>query len=364
MKWIPLAVIGIGILSGVLLFRRTAIPMDRTHSGQDEKISVIIPARNEAKNLPDLLESLKKQTLLPDEIIVVNDHSEDNTKEIAEKFQVDLINLSDLPKGWTGKNWAVWNGYLHSTGDILVFLDADIRLKPEALQALIAERKRTGGVISVVPYHITKRFYERFAMILNILGVFAFTSPFERHNRNKGLYGACIVAVRRDYERIGGHASVRSEMLDDLNLGARFQRAGIPVANYIGKGLVSFRMYPGGIKSELEGFAKGAVLSTSLLRAPTLVFSGLWLAGVILSELFPFFLHTPYFFPFFLGYLANVLFILYINKFVGQFGLIHPIFHFLSVIFFLVVLMYSMYQAVFRKSVVWKGRYVDVGRRK
>lgn len=56
-------------------------------------------------------------------------------------------------------------------------------------------------------------------MVLNILGVFSFTSPFEKNNHQKGLYGACIVTTRDDYEKVGGHQMIRNEMLDDLNLG-------------------------------------------------------------------------------------------------------------------------------------------------
>ncbi|MBW7461652.1 glycosyltransferase, partial [Paenibacillus sepulcri] len=170
------------------------------------------------------------------------------------------------PEGWTGKNWAVWNGYQQASGDLIAFLDADIRLEPKALEFLLHARERAGGVISVVPYHYTVKFYEKLAMITNILGVFAFMSPFENTNPRKGLYGSCILTAREDYEKIGGHQSVKSELLDDLNLGARYAQAGIPVVNFIGSGLVSFRMYPGGIRHEIEGFAKGAALSTSALK--------------------------------------------------------------------------------------------------
>lgn len=363
MEWIPFFLICLGVISGMFLFRKKTIPDTGVPFEKSGKISVIIPARNEEKNLPALLESIRKQTLMPDEIIVVDDHSVDRTAEVALRYSAKVFSLSDLPEGWTGKTWAVWNGYLRSAGDILVFLDADVRLKPEALRLLIGERNRRGGVISVVPYHVTEKFYERLAMIPNILGVFAFTSPFEEKNVNKGLYGSCIVATRADYEKIGGHESIKSEMLDDLNLGARFQKAGIAVTNYIGKGLVAFRMYPNGWKSELEGFAKGAVLSPSQLSPGTLALIVLWFIGMILSQSWFFMIHTSFFYPLFIGFLLYIVHILYLNQFVGRFGIINPLLPFLSVLFFLVILLYSLYQVVFRRSVVWKGRQVPVGRR-
>lgn len=356
-------IMSLGLLSGMILFRRQTVPQASRQGDRHHTISVIIPARNEERNLPRLLESLKLQTLQPDEVIVIDDHSEDRTRSIAESYGgVQVITAPDLPDGWTGKGWAVWNGYLQSTGDILIFLDADVRLADNALQSLVPEQQRQGGVLSVIPYHVTEKFYEKFAMILNVLGVFAFTSPFEKRNKAKGLYGACIVTTRADYDKIGGHQSIRSEMLDDLNLGARYYNAGIKISNYIGRELVSFRMYPNGFRSELEGFAKGAVLSASTLHPYTLLFIIVWILGLIASSLSFFFIGHSAFLPLFLGYMMYAIEISCINRFVGRFGIIHPLFHFLSVIFFLIVVGYSLYQSVVRRKVIWKGRYIDVGR--
>ena len=328
---------------------------------QRDTISVIIPARNEALNLPKLLESLAIQSVQPDEVIVVDDGSEDDTRAIGQGYGVKVLIAPDLPDGWTGKTWAVWNGYLQSSGEILVFLDADVRLSRYAMESLIAEQKKQGGVISAVPYHKAEKFYEKFAMMLNVLGVFAFTSPFERRNSKKGLYGACIITSRYDYEKIGGHEGIRSEMLDDLNLGARFQREGIKVSNYLGGRLVAFRMYGHGVKSELEGFSKGAILSTSAVSGLTLVPLILWIVGLIASQTFFFYIGSHLWFALCVGYALYAVEFLYFSRHVGSFGVLHPICHFMSLVFFLVVVGYSLYQAVIRKKVVWKGRYVDVG---
>lgn len=358
-----LVIILLGLIAALVLFRKNTIPTildgDETLSNT---ISVIIPARNEEVNLPKLLESLLGQSIKPDEIIVVDDHSEDRTKIVGESYGVKVLSAPDLPEGWTGKNWALWHGYLQSTGDLLVFLDADVRLAPHALKSLILEQRKQGGVISTVPYHKAEKFYEKFAMVLNILGVFAFTSPFERENPKKGLYGACIVATRDHYEKIGGHRNIRAEMLDDLNLGAEFQRVGIPVINYIGGKLIAFRMYPNGIKGELEGFSKGTILSTASIHVSTITFIVLWILGLIVSLLSFAFIGTPYFPLLLVGYILYAVEFLYLNRNVGSFGIIHPLFYFLSTIFFLVVVGHSLYQAIFLKKVVWKGRYIRVGK--
>lgn len=351
-------------LSGFILFSRTHIRKSDQPLENGKKVSVIIPARNEAHNLPFILESLHRQTYKPYEIIVVDDFSRDNTAATAREYNVKVIKNTELPTGWTGKTWALWNGYQNSSGDILVFLDADVRLAPEALEALIQTREKVKGVISVVPYHHTEKFFERFALIANILGVFAFTSPFEKRNPEKGLYGSCIVADRKDYEKINGHHGIKAELLDDLNLGKQFSRAGIPVENYIGWGLVSFRMYPTGIKSEIQGFGKGALLSTATLHPGTVSIIVFWLLGLFAVEFLTplLLLFNPSFVtPFAIGYILYTIQILFFVKYVGYFGRVMPILHFLSSLFFILVTLFSFYQVTFLGYVSWKGRHIRIG---
>lgn len=93
-----------GLLTGFVLFRKRPLPQAHGTAGR-EKISVIIPARNEENILPALLDSLNKQTTKPGEIIVVDDHSEDKTKETAEKFGVTVVSAPDLRMAGYGKTW-------------------------------------------------------------------------------------------------------------------------------------------------------------------------------------------------------------------------------------------------------------------
>ncbi|WP_332097204.1 glycosyltransferase family 2 protein [Paenibacillus odorifer] len=182
-----LIIIGVGCLSGFILFRKNILAADHEHFQGPEKLSIIIPARNEEYNLRFLLDSLQLQTVTPYEIIVVDDFSEDRTKEIAESYGVKVIANSSLPEGWTGKSWAVWNGYLQASGDIFAFLDADIRLKPNALASLLKARELSKGVISVVPFHHTEKLFEKLALIMNMLGILTFTSVFEKNNAKKRI---------------------------------------------------------------------------------------------------------------------------------------------------------------------------------
>ncbi|WP_315971308.1 glycosyltransferase family 2 protein [Paenibacillus sp. N3.4] len=187
----------IGCMAGFIVFRKNKVPLNAETCWEEGRLSIIIPARNEQYNLPYLLESLQAQTFQAFEIIVVDDGSSDRTKQIAESYGVKVIANPQLPLGWTGKNWAVWNGYLQAAGELIAFMDADIRLAPHALEALVKMRGKNGGVISVVPFHHTEKWYERLALVFNVLGVFAFTSPFEKNNPMKGLYGSCILTTRK-----------------------------------------------------------------------------------------------------------------------------------------------------------------------
>lgn len=366
--WI-LALLLLACSAGFILFRKNTVPIPDPHaaarlSASSGKLSIIIPARNEESNLPHLLLSLMAQTYKPFEIIVIDDCSEDRTHAIAESYGVKVIAGSPPPQGWTGKNWAVWNGYLQATGDLIAFLDADVRLAPQALESLLAAREEAGGVISVVPYHEAEKFYERLALIPNLLGLYAFTSPMERTNRNKGLYGSCILTTREDYERAKGHEGIKSELLDDLNLGAKFIEAGVPVNNYIGYGIVSFRMYPGGIRSEIEGFSKGAVISTSKLSGLTTLLVSIWLIGLITAEAAPFAIGTKWVWPLAIGYVLYTAQLYYFIRYTGRFGKWLPAVHMLSTVFFLYIMLYSLYQVVFFGRVAWKGRRIEVGGRK
>ena len=354
-------------LIGFLLFAKVSLKRGEGAKNPDWKPSVIIPARNEEKNLPHILESLQNQTVAPYEIIVVDDFSSDRTSEIAGQYGGRVIHNTELPENWTGKTWAVWNGFRASTGNVLVFLDADVRLAPHALESLLQAREQCGGAVSVVPFHETERFYEKLSLVPYILGIFAFTSPFERKSSRKGLYGSCIAASREDYEKINGHNSIRSELLDDLNLGRKFSEAGIPVENFIGGDLVSFRMYPNGVQSEMQGFGKGADLSTETLRPATIFRIAVWLVGLFATGLFtPFLLvlRHPWAIPFLAGYLVYALQIVYFLRYTGSYGKFMPLLHVVSSLFFLLILLYSAYQVAFIGSVSWKGRQVRVGNRK
>ena len=248
------------------------------------RVSVIIPARNEAGRLPRLLAALSSQARPADEVFVVDDDSADETAAIAAAGGAHVVAAPPLPDGWTGKTWACWTGAGHATGDVLVFLDADTEPAPELLARLVAAVERGGdrpGLVSVMPYHRMERQYERLSAFFSVISVMGVGAASARRSAPvTGAYGPCLACRRRDYDAVGGHEAVRAAVVDDVALAQRFRAEGLPVHVAGGRGAIRFRLYGGGLRDLVEGwsknFASGAG-STPIARF-LLVFA--WVVGV------------------------------------------------------------------------------------
>ena len=140
--WFDLVVIVLGFGTCALLFWRIPL-LPRGGKPSQTRLSVIIPARNEEKTLPLLLQDLRAQDFVPHEIIVVNDESEDDTESVARKFGASVLNIHGKPEGWVGKCWACHTGAKAATGTSLLFLDADVRLAPDGLGRIMWSTRRT-----------------------------------------------------------------------------------------------------------------------------------------------------------------------------------------------------------------------------
>jgi 4,4'-diaponeurosporenoate glycosyltransferase len=175
-------------------------------SDQTNSVSVIIPARNEELTLPLLLGSLEPQGASIREVIVVNDHSEDATSDIADQHGAKVIQAAPLPAGWLGKPWACWQGALQAGGEIFLFLDADTRIEAGGLEEILQSYLKRGGLLSIWPYHRMKRLYERLSALFNII-IMASMGSFTIRRvkaRNLGAFGLCVICSKNDYFRVGG----------------------------------------------------------------------------------------------------------------------------------------------------------------
>ncbi len=280
---IPFVLFFFWLLGFVFLWR---IPNPRNSGNPNSassEVSIIIPARNEEQNLAILIHSLKHQTLKPLEVIVMDDHSEDRTAAIAGEGDCVVLRSEDLPESWAGKPWACWQGANIARGDILLFLDADTFLEPDGLSRILYEYQEKRGLLSIQPFHQMKKAYERLSAFFNIVamgGMRSFTLMGDKL-QPLGAFGPCMVCSREDYFAVGGHSheKVRGEILESLALGKVFLRANRSVHCYGGKGSISFRMYPAGLASLIEGFSKGFGTGANAMSLGSLLMMVCWIFG-------------------------------------------------------------------------------------
>jgi 4,4'-diaponeurosporenoate glycosyltransferase len=330
-------------------------------------VSVVIPARNEADRLPHLLGSLVAQTAPPSEIVVVDDGSTDGTAEVAGSFPgVRVVTATAVPDGWTGKSWACATGVTATSGEVIVFLDADVDLAPDALASVVDTWARHGGMISVQPHHHIRRPVEALSLPFNVITMMGLGVGSLRPGPQWGAAGPCVVTSRRDYAAAGGHAAVRGEVAEDLALAERYLEVGLPIRCLGGGRRIRYRMYRD-LRGIVEGWSKN--LATGASRTPRLrgLLIGLWVTAVLTALLEVFGAVTD---PSSVGvgdpvvalYLAVTAQLAVMGRQVGRFGpaaLAWPILF----AFFVAVFARSTVRTLLVRQVTWSGRDIPVAAR-
>jgi 4,4'-diaponeurosporenoate glycosyltransferase len=345
-----------------LLFR---IPRcTRSHKEDSELhpgVSVVIPARNEANSLPVLLASLRNGDCVPDEIIVVADQCEDRTREVAEGEGVTVIDSEPRPEGWVGKPWACYQGARVAKGDILVFLDADACVEKNGLRDIVDTYLERDGILSVQPYHKTRRLYEQLSMFFNII-MMAAMGPFTvLGDRIKpiGLFGPCVVMRKAYYLQSGGHIPVKGEVVEDLALGETLKKRNLPIHCCGGQGTISFRMYPNGIRELVDGWSKGFATGASRTGIPLLVVIVAWIGSGISATVCAIGavsgVSNTFIVGWTLAYLAFAVQVQWMAARVGTFKFYTALLFPVSLIFFIMVFFRSIFLVAIKRSVVWKG---------
>lgn len=268
------------LLTWNVIFRGRPVPGRHRIGAEPPRISVIIPARNEEGRIGRLLDSLDRQTVRPHEVIVVDDQSSDCTAEAARERGASVIPGGPLPEGWLGKPWASWRGACASSGNLLLFLDADTWLEPGGLERLAAMHEGC-GLLSVQPYHVTEKVWEQlsaFPNLVSLAAVGAFT-PLGDGLRPGGAFGPCLMCDRGAYFQTGGHGAVRAEILEDVRLARLFMRNRLAVRCRIGRGIVCFRMYPGGFKQLFDGWTRGVAFGAFSVNPLFSLLTAAWITG-------------------------------------------------------------------------------------
>lgn len=361
---------GLWLLGFVFLFHIALCHRRGDSSVSYPPTSVIIPARNEESALPHLLASLRQQTHLPDEVIVVDDESQDRTREVALREGVRVVDSQPLPEGWTGKSWACHQGAEVAAGEMLVFLDADTSLEADGLQRILDTYLERAGVMSIQPYHRTKRLYEELSAYFNLvlMGSIDAFSVFGKLLKPTALFGPVLVLSREQYRRSGGHEEVRGKLLEDIALAKELRKQGVPLRCYGGKGTVSFRMYPHGLRQLVDGWSKGFAMGAVQVAIPSLVMVVAWIVGsigtvryLVQSSLGASTVAIGAWGALYLGYAAQTYWMLFrIGSFRPYTALLYPI----PLLFFILVFARSLILVFVLRRVSWKERTIEMkGRR-
>jgi 4,4'-diaponeurosporenoate glycosyltransferase len=359
MDWLVVSLLVRWLLGWALALRLPLLPPGQPR--QRRALSVLIPARNEEQTLPHLLAALARQRVQADEVIVIDDHSSDNTAAIARQaaggLPIRVIQPPPLPADWCGKTWALHHGVRASAGELLLFLDADTEPGPEFVERLVARHDALGGLVSVQPYHRTEKPYEQLSVLFNLVGLMAV--PL---GPGCGVaFGPALLTSRADYDRSGGHAAVAGKVVEDWFLGHCYEREGLPVSAFIGDGQIAYRMYPGGLGDMVVGFDKNFATAAGEVRWPRMLAVLLWLSGLFWAAwcLPAALLGWPLvgdsaIAPNALIYTAFAVQLLFLTRRVGRFGWISLVFP-LPVLFFLGVFLLAILNLE-RGRVRWKGR--------
>jgi len=239
--------IGLGLLSllgwlSVLL--RSGRPWDMTPVAEDEPepaalaawpgVQVVVPARNESRSIPRTLPALAAQDYPgPWRIVVVDDRSTDGTAEAARGCgggRTTVLNGAGLPEGWVGKVWALNQGAAGATEPYLLLTDADILHAPGSLRRLVAESEQAGLALNSRMARLRCESAAERLLIPPFVWFFTLLYPPRRVNDPAdpvaAAAGGCVLLRRDALEKAGGFASIRGEIIDDVNLARRVQAAG------------------------------------------------------------------------------------------------------------------------------------------
>lgn len=237
---------------------------------QGPLVSLLIPVRNEANQVNETLRWVSQLNYPRLEVLFLDDNSTDNTRQIlgAALEQLPFARLLDgapLPQGWLGKNFSCHQLSRAASGDLLLFVDADVTLREDAVTALVTLKLRSGtAAITVFPRQECRTLGEQVVVplmdlllftLLPIITVRRFRSP-----RLVAATGQCFLFDQSTYHAIGGHAAVQNEILEDMALARNLKSHGYPLLIAWGDGAISCRMYTS-LSESIQGFEKNLFAS-------------------------------------------------------------------------------------------------------
>lgn len=244
-------------------------------------ISIIVPARNEERNIRRCVEALLAQIYPNLEFVLVDDRSTDATPQILAELaardpRLRLVRGAELPTDWAGKSHALWQGVSAVRGDWLCFMDADTFAAPLLISSVYAtSQKYQSDLFTIMTTQEMGTFWEKTVLPLVLTALSVGFSPRRVNDPNKpdAIANGQFILIRREvYEKIGGHAAIKGSIVEDRDLAQRVKRAGYRLVIADGRALARTRMYTS-LPEMWEGWTKNIFIG---LRAE----AGLMLLGV------------------------------------------------------------------------------------
>lgn len=259
----------------------------KTASKKEELVSILIPARNEAKNIHNILRDLSTQEYHNYEVLVFDDDSTDHTAEIVTAFmqknnKIRLITSKELPNGWLGKNRACHSLAMEAKGSYFLFLDADVRIKGNIISKTVNFAHKHGlSLLSVFPKQIIKSGNEYATVpIINYILLTLLPLILVRKTANPSLAAAngqymCFEA--KNYMQFLPHQVMKAEKVEDIKIARYYKKNKQKIACLANEKEIKCRMYSS-YSEAVNGFAKNA---TTFFGGSTLLTILFWLITTI-----------------------------------------------------------------------------------
>jgi chlorobactene glucosyltransferase len=346
------------------------LSLRRSSEMPTQKVSVIVPARNEADRvLKKSIASLLEQNYDVLEVIVVDDRSTDETLQLLKELsdsrcggRLTIVEGRDLPNDWLGKPHALQQGYEVATGELILTTDADIIFNPDAIRTAVSYMSENNiDALSLVPRLELETFWER--VFMPVFGWFCLLAmPLYRvndPNRKETIgVGNFFLLSRDSIETIGGFGAVKSDVAEDLRLAELVKQNGLRLRVETAPELIWTRMYSG-VGEIWEGFTKNlfSALKFSVLKGIAGVAS-IFLFGcmpLVMSILYALSGEIQTATAWLLGYLFQVAIFIAIVKNIEQ----NPVYAFFipaGFALYAAILLNSMLKIISGKGVTWKGR--------
>lgn len=284
--WIAIVSSVLGVIPVVLFLRNLSLYLPTPATGSPASCSVLIPARNEEANIQEAILSVLANRACEIEVIVFDDESTDQTAAMVEevvKFdgRVRLMSGAPLPVGWCGKPFACYQMAKAARYPFLIFMDADVRLTPDALSRMVAFTEQSeADLASGVPHQQMRTLPELLLIPLIHFLLLGFLPINRMRQKSDTAYGSgcgqLFIARREAYWKCNGHASIRSTLHDGLKLPRVFRLDGLKTDLFDATDIGTCRMY-GSADEVVPGFAKNAheaLASPQLIGPATLMLGG------------------------------------------------------------------------------------------